>query len=146
MRVLIILAATAVASSFALPALAGDRASDPDAAFVSCLRSHGADIPAETRGAAIKNWLIAHPSAESAAADCKPNAGPAPAELVACLRAQGLQPPSAAEELKPWLGRLMESGDAKEALRACDFAGKEKQATGDCSEQPRAVEPVAKNQ
>jgi hypothetical protein len=153
MRVLIILAATAVAATMAaaltLPAGADERA-DPDGAkFVACLRAEGAEIPTDARGEAIKAWLLGHPGDERAVAACKPRSGPAPQELVACLRGQGVEPPAAVAELKPWLGRLIESGESKDALKACDVVPKEEKrvvvARGECAGATRPAEDAAKD-
>ena len=51
-------------------------------------------------------------------AACKPK-GESPERLVACLRGQGLEPPTAIEELKPWIGRQFDSDAGKTTLRAC---------------------------
>ena len=137
MRFLTIGAATAVAASITIPAVAGGRGEpDADAKFVSCLRAEGAGIPAGTRGMAIKTWLRAHPEAESALAACTPSNGPKPQDLIACLRAQGLQPPAALDALKPWL-----AGQSKDVLRACDIVPKES-----CGAESRPADaPAAKD-
>jgi hypothetical protein len=126
-RLLVVLAATAaaaaVAAAITLPAGA-DPLTPADAKFVTCLRSEGLAIPAETRGDDIKQWLLAQ--ADQAAVDravgrCKPRvaAGPGPEELIACLRKQGLDPPSDLNEFKPWLARMMATGQGESAARAC---------------------------
>jgi hypothetical protein len=115
-RFLIVIAATAVAAAVTIPAVADSGSgsgsgSDPDeTTFVNCLRTNGMDIPADTRGFAIKQWIAAHdsqPSVTDALKKCAPNdrirGGDGPAELIACLKAKGLNPPTAAEQLKPWL-------------------------------------------
>jgi hypothetical protein len=120
-------AAAAVAAAISLPAGADEQTSSSDAAFVSCLRSHGAAIPADAQGAAIKTWLIAHeqdPGVESALRACapdKPNDGVAPEQLKSCLRDHGLEPPSAIEQLKPWIASQLETDAVKTALKACGF-------------------------
>ena len=150
MRLLTVLAATAVAAAVTIPAGADERPSAGEATFVTCLRAQGAQIPAETRGPAIKVWLVEHSGdegVEHAIKTCKagrPANGPAPEELIACLRAQGLEPPAAIEELKPWLARQMENDANKAALRACDVVPKEK--AGGCAPEPRDMEPVLKEQ
>jgi hypothetical protein len=126
-RLAVILAATAAAASVAtaitLPAGA-DPLTPADAKFVTCLRSEGLAIPAATRGDAIKEWLLAQ--ADRAAVDravsrCKPQvaAGPAPEELIACLREQGLGPPADLDRFKPWLAQMMAAGRGEAAARAC---------------------------
>src|SRR3954453_5234832 len=94
-RFLTVLAATAVAAAVTIPALADDPG-DGDAKFVTCLRSQGLDIPADTHGDAVKTWLLAHQSdaaVDPALRACKTREeGPSPKaeELSACLRAHGL--------------------------------------------------------
>jgi hypothetical protein len=117
-------AAAAVAAAISLPAGADQPpSSSSDAEFVSCLRSHGASIPADTQGVAIKSWLVANKSdagVESALQACAPN-DVTPEQLSACLRDHGLQPPSSIEELKPWIARQSETDAGKTALSACGF-------------------------
>src|SRR5687768_15381921 len=113
MKILTILAATAVAAAVSIPAVAGEPR-DGDG-VVACLRAQGLDIPADTRGAAIKQWALRHAddaATERAFAACKPK-GESPARLVECLRGQGLEPPTALEELKPWIARQFDSEAGK---------------------------------
>jgi hypothetical protein len=113
-------AAAAVAAAITLPAGA-DEQDAPDAAFVNCLRTNGLDIPADTRGVAIKQWMIAHDSeaVEDAIGKCQPDdRGPDRQRLVACLRDHGLQAPAAAHDLKQFLS-TQTSDAAKTALAAC---------------------------
>src|SRR4051794_2841166 len=56
-------AAAAVAAATSLPAGADDPGQSTDAQFVTCLRAHGAGVPAGARGAAIKTWVIGHEDA-----------------------------------------------------------------------------------
>jgi hypothetical protein len=116
-------AAAAVAAALTLPAGADD--ASPDADFVTCLRAHHARVPAGTRGAAIKTWVLAHDDAavERAATTCKREVagGPAPEQLVACLRDHGLTQPATIEDLKPWIVRQLETDAGKAALGACHF-------------------------
>lgn len=102
-------AAAAVAAAITLPAGA-DSSSDPDATFVNCMRTNGVDIPADTRGFAIKQWIAAHQSQASVldamkkcAPDEKRGGGIAVDSLVACLKSHGLNPPAAPDQLKQWL-------------------------------------------
>jgi hypothetical protein len=112
-------AAAAVAAAITIPAGA-DSASDPDATFVNCLRTNGVDIPADTRGVAIKQWILAHdaPSVEDAIQKCAPDAKKGDAievnKLIACLRDHGLQPPTAPDRLKDWMG-----SQSNDVLKAC---------------------------
>jgi hypothetical protein len=116
-RFLIVIAATAVAAAVTIPAVADSGSgsgsgSDPnEAAFVNCMRTNGVDIPADTRGFAIKQWIAAHdsqPSVNEALKKCAPDAkigdGNGPAELIACLKSKGLNPPTAIDQLKDWIG------------------------------------------
>jgi hypothetical protein len=118
-------AAAAVAAAISLPAGADDPGQSTDAQFVTCLRAHGAGVPAGARGAAIKTWVIGHEDAAvgRAATACKREVGssPAPEQLVACLRDHGLTPPATIEDLKPWIVRELGTDAGKAALRACDF-------------------------
>jgi hypothetical protein len=124
-RFLTVIAATAVAAAVTIPAIADSDQGDPaDATFVSCLRTNGIDIPAGTRGFAIKQWLVAHdsPSVNDALKKCAPDAKQGdPVEvtrLIACLKDHGLQPPTDPVALKQWLGE--QDGDAvRNALKAC---------------------------
>jgi hypothetical protein len=117
-------AAAAVAAAITIPAGA-DESSDPDAQFVSCLRAHGAGIPADTRGVAIKQWLIAHEqdqgvNAAMDACDPKPTA-PAADELVTCLRAHGLDVPAGNSDVKRWIVEHAKDANAQDAFKACHF-------------------------
>ena len=127
-RFLAIVAATAasaaVAAAITLPAGA-DPSSNSDTQFVSCLRAHGADIPADTQGVAIKQWLGAHENDDAvmqAMKTCNANS-PAPEELVSCLRAHGLDVPSLNDQLKSWIAQHANDPDAKRAFEACHFGG-----------------------
>jgi hypothetical protein len=126
-------AAAAVAAAISLPAGADENTPSPDTQFVACLRSHGAAIPADTQGAAIKTWLVAHPDAESALKACAPDerqGAPAPEQLTSCLRDHGLQPPSNIDELKPWLGSQSETDAGKAAMTACGIDTRPGQGSG----------------
>src|SRR4051794_35349646 len=113
-RFLTIIAATAVAAAITIPALAdsGSPADEVDT-FAACLRAHSIPIPAGLEGAAVKEWIGAHPDAAGlddafTACDTKPREhakddGPAPEELLACLSAKGLNPPERLDDLKPWM-------------------------------------------
>jgi hypothetical protein len=128
-RIAAILAATAaaaaVAAAITMPAGA-DEASSADAKFVSCLQSLGLGIPAGTRGDDIKRWMLAQAdraAVDRAVAKCKPqDDGQPPQELVACLRAHGLNPPAGLTEFKPWLGRIMATAQGESVARACKLA------------------------
>jgi hypothetical protein len=113
-------AAAAVAAAITIPAGADEQA-NADANFVNCMRTNGVDMPADLRGFAIKQWVGAHesqPSVTDALQKCAPAAkqgdGNGPQALIACLKDHGLQPPTAATQLKDWLG----TQDAS-VLKAC---------------------------
>ena len=92
-----------------------DESPSAEAKFVSCLRAHSLDIPADTRGDAIKAWIVARPddaAVRRAVLACKQEgpSGPAPEALVACLAVpRPRTPPPSIADLKPWLGRLFDS-------------------------------------
>src|SRR3954453_18975834 len=136
-------AAAAVAAAITLPAGASDEPVAKDAKQVACLRDHGLAIPADTTGDAIKTWLLAHDGVEDAVAACRPhNAGGdvKVADLTACLRAHGLNPPADLEQLKPWIAQ--QGGDAGLAACGVDFSRKEDRGdkpAGPCA----APEPAA---
>jgi hypothetical protein len=121
MKLLSVLAATAVAAAVAaaitIPAGASP-ADDPAAQLVSCLRAHGADVPAGTTGLALKQWVGDHES-DPAVAACRPPGGGAIADRVACLKDHGLNPPSSVEELKPWLVAQSRTDAGNAAMKAC---------------------------
>ena len=143
-RFLTIVAATAVAAAITIPAVAdsGGSPSDELGTFATCLRSHGIPIPADLEGIAIKQWVGEHEDAEGLkaafeACDPHPEKGDkadnqAPEELVACLRAKGLQPPANLNDLKPWILGQFDTTAGKSALNACGLqAPDEKRASGE---------------
>ena len=116
-RFLIVIAATAVAAAVTIPAIAdsgsgsGSGTDPKEVAFVNCMRTNGVDIPADTRGFAIKQWVAAHESQASvgdALKKCAPDAKRGDSvgvqELTTCLKSKGLNPPTAPDQLKQWLG------------------------------------------
>jgi hypothetical protein len=126
-------AAAAVAAAISLPAGADSRArasaSDELATFTSCLRAHGVAIPAGLEPVALKLWMRDHEDSagfQTAVNACDPKPGgptkapgPAPEELVACLREHGLTAPATIDELKPWMAQQGDAGAGKAALSAC---------------------------
>jgi hypothetical protein len=115
-------AGAAVIAAITLPAGADPTSADPDAQLVSCLRAHGADIPAGTQGVAIKDWVRAHESDGTALRAMKACDTGGPTELAACLRGQGLDVPTAIDELKPWILQHADDASAKPAFAACHFS------------------------
>jgi hypothetical protein len=115
-RFLTVIAATAVAAAITIPAIADSGSgsgsgADPEATLVNCMRTNGVDIPADTRGVAIKQWLAAHeslPSVGDALKKCAPDAKRGDSvgvqELTTCLKSKGLNPPTDPAALKQWLG------------------------------------------
>lgn len=110
-----------------------DQPGDGNAAFISCLASHGVQVPSDDPGA-VKRWLGDHqgdPAVQAALDACAPpdggsNAdvsGPTPAELVACLEQHGVDVPSDVKQtpdaLKPWLVGAMQQPTVKAALDDC---------------------------
>jgi hypothetical protein len=103
------------------------------AAFVSCLASHGVQVPSDDPGA-VKQWLGDHqsdPAVQAALKACAPAdessnegvSGPTPAALVACLEQHGVDVPSDVKEnpdtLKPWLVGAMQQPGVSTALHEC---------------------------
>jgi hypothetical protein len=119
--------------AFAGTAGRSDQPGDGNAAFISCLASHGVQVPNDDPGA-VKRWLGDHqgdPAVQAALQACAPadggsNAdvsGPTPAELAACLEQHGVDVPSDAKDapgaLKQWLHGAMQQPSVKAALDAC---------------------------
>jgi hypothetical protein len=119
--------------AFAGTAGRSDQPGDGNAAFISCLASHGVQVPSDDPGA-VKRWLGDHqgdPAVQAALQACAPadggsNAdvsGPTPAELAACLEQHGVDVPSDAKQdpgaLKQWLHGAMQQPSVKAALDAC---------------------------
>jgi hypothetical protein len=104
------------------------------AKLADCLRAEGVDVPNEA-GTRLRQWMEAH---EAEIGDevraCKPEVAPAvvPEKLLECLRARGLNPPTAPDALKLWIARTPEA-------RACVEPAKE---TPPCGE-PREPAPEA---
>jgi hypothetical protein len=142
---LITAAAAAVAAivvlttgAFAGAAGRSDQPGDGFAAFISCLASHGVQVPSDDP-AAVKPWLADHqsdPAVQAALEACAgaPNTGagknaagtepgPTAATLVACLERHGVDVPSDAKQtpaaLKPWLTGAMQQPAVKAALNEC---------------------------
>jgi hypothetical protein len=110
-----------------------DQPGDGNAAFISCLASHGVQVPSDDPGA-VKRWLGDHqsdPAVQAALDACAPPdggskadvSGPTPAELVNCLERHGVDVPSDAKQdsgaLKQWLHGAMQQPSVKAALDAC---------------------------
>jgi hypothetical protein len=98
-----------------------------DGGLVSCLASHGIQVPSNDPGA-VKRWLSDRqndPAVQAALQACAgpQEPGPTPAELVACLEQHGVDVPSDVKQnpdaLKPWLHGAMQQPSVKAALDAC---------------------------
>jgi hypothetical protein len=110
-----------------------DQPGDGNGAFISCLASHGVQVPSDDPGT-VKRWLADHqsdPAVQAALDACAPpgggsNAdvsGPTPAELVACLEQHSVDVPSkvkdAPDTIKEWLHGAIAQPSVKAALDAC---------------------------
>jgi hypothetical protein len=146
---LVIAAAAAVAAivvlttgAFAGTAGRSDQSDDGFPAFISCLASHGVQVPSDDP-AAVKRWLgdrLASDPAVQAALDACAGAdksgagktgggnnadepGPTAAALVACLERHGVDVPSDAKEtpgaLKQWLVGAMDQPSVSAAVDEC---------------------------
>jgi hypothetical protein len=138
--------AAAVAAAFVATGVAalnaiGDerpagRATAADLAkFADCLRAQGVDVPSDV-GTRLPQWMRSHESEiGDAVRACKVDVAGKPAvvpeKLLECLRARGLNPPTAPDELKLWIARTPEA-------RACVEAPKEAPDCGE-PEEPRAT-------
>jgi hypothetical protein len=143
---LIIAAAAAVAAivvlstgAFAGTAGRSDQPGDSFAGFISCLASHGVQVPSDDP-AAVKPWLGERsqddPVVQAALHACAgadgtgrgkerngTEPGPTPAELVACLERHRVDVPSDVKEtpdkLKPWLVGAMDQPSVASAVDDC---------------------------
>jgi hypothetical protein len=138
--------AVAAIAAVALPAVGADsktprRGAPPGdaafSAFVSCLRSHGlADAPADP--VALKPWLGAREASDpdgvkAAMVACDPKLpgkptvverGPDIEKIVACVRAHGLDAPTAPAAFKRWVAEKEASdpGAVDSVLRDCKLS------------------------
>jgi hypothetical protein len=134
-KALLIVAAAAVAAIVVVTAGAfagtSGKSNQPgDGGFVSCLASHGVQVPSDDP-AAMKRWLSDRqndPAVQAALQACAGPAdgtqpGPTPAELVACLERHGIEVPSDVKQnpdaLKPWLVGAMDQPSVSTAVDAC---------------------------
>jgi hypothetical protein len=117
-----------------------DQPGDGFAAFVSCLASHGVQVPSDDP-VAVKEWLAdryeSDPAVRSALEACaqvaykkaegkKPGdarPGPTAAQLVSCLEQHGVDVPGDAEAspvaLKRWLSGALDQPSVRAALDVC---------------------------
>ena len=116
-----------------------DQPGEGFAGFISCLASHGVQVPSDDP-AAVKQWLGERsqddPAVQAAIEACAPadgggskpgggstEPGPTPAELVACLERHRVDVPSdvkqAPDALKPWLAGAMQQPNVRAALDDC---------------------------
>jgi hypothetical protein len=168
-------AATGVAAiaAVALPAVGADpkttrQQAEPGGvgfnAFVACLRSHGlADAPADP--ARLKPWLGARETSDpdavkAAIAACDDKLpgerrevvkGPDIKKMIACVRAHGLDAPSAPDDVKRWLAEKQTSdpGAVDAAMRDCKMSlapGSSGPAKpGACSDDVRPADEAVKS-
>jgi hypothetical protein len=138
---LLIAAAAAVAAIVVLTTGAvavttgrSDQPSDRFGAFISCLASHGVQVPSDDP-VKVKEWLAdrqSDPAVQAALQACGAGddtqgngtePGPTPAELVACLERHGVDVPSdvksTPDALKPWLAGAIDQPSVKAAVEAC---------------------------
>jgi hypothetical protein len=124
-------AAIVVVTTGAVAGTAGrsDQQDDGFTAFISCLASHGVQVPSNDPATA-KQWLSdrqSDPAVQAALQACSQadgtGPGPTPAALIACLEQHGVDVPSSVKEnpdaLKPWLHGAMQQPSVKAALDAC---------------------------
>jgi hypothetical protein len=121
--------------AFAGPSGRSDQPGDGIAGLISCLASHGVQVPSDDP-TAVKRWLGDHqsdPDVKAALDACAPAddssnegvSGPTPAELVACLEQHGVDVPSDVKDatdpgaIKEWLHGAMQQPSVKAALDAC---------------------------
>jgi hypothetical protein len=106
-----------------------DQPGDGNAAFISCLASHGVQVPSDDP-AAVKRWLGDHqsdPAVQAALQACAPpddtGTDLTPAELAVCLEHHGVDVPSDAKQdpgaLKQWLHEAMQQQSVSAALNEC---------------------------
>jgi hypothetical protein len=127
----VVVAAIVVLTTGAFAGRAGrsDQPGDGAAALVSCLASHGVQVPSNDP-AAVKQWLADHesdPAVQAALRACtqpdRTDAGPTPAELLPCLEQHGVDVPSDAKQdpraLKQWLASVVDQPSVKAALDEC---------------------------
>lgn len=141
MRRLSMVLAAAVASALiivavaALDAVGADKSPAPgkdDLAgrFAQCLRDRGAAVPALS-GVQLERWLKTHEPPLATARACKTalagiaapdvrSSGNADAKKIAtCLRAHGLTPPTAPDDLKRWILGHRDDAAVSRALEEC---------------------------
>jgi hypothetical protein len=137
--------AMVVVAVAALDAVGADKVfagSDPTMAIADCLRDHGVAVPNLT-GDELARWLETHELPEATARACKQAIAPQLAkqpgeqELVACLRAHGLTPPTDPTALKRWIGE--QGGTA--AIRALKQCGLGPQPSGTCGDKDEVAKP-----
>jgi hypothetical protein len=149
MKLLTVLAATAVAAAvvaaLSISAGAAPSAGDNATKLATCLHARGAtDAPSGADALALKQWVATHAD-NAAVTACNPRSG-APAAVVPCLRAHGLNPPHNLFELKPWMARQAATDPGNVALHACgvDFDSPQRAAPlGACLRANGADVPAA---
>jgi hypothetical protein len=158
MRRLSTVMAAAVASAMiviaiaALDAVGADNsAAKPKADFMTqigqCLRDHGVAVPALT-GEQLDTWLKHHEPPLAAGRACKQALAPeaskaAGVDVTACLRAHGVTPPQAIDDLKRWILAHKDEAAVADAMKQCDMGPPP--SCGDKDEQRAAPVPGAKD-
>jgi hypothetical protein len=121
--------AIVVLATGAFAGTAGRSDQSGNGAFVSCLASHGVQVPSDDP-TALKQWLADHqsdPAVQAALQACAPqddtDTGPTPAALVTCLEQHGVDVPNDVKEnpdrLKSWLAGAMHQASVKAAVDDC---------------------------
>jgi hypothetical protein len=111
-----------------------DQPSDRFAAFISCLASHGVQLPSDDP-VQVKQWLADRQSDSAMQAALQAcgagdrtqgdgtEPGPTLAELVACLERNGVDVPSdvraTPDKLKPWLAGVIDQPNVEAAVEQC---------------------------
>ena len=157
-RTLSILAATALAAAFTIPALAQDDGGGKDSGFTrftSCLRDNGVDVPAGLDPVAVKRWLGEHQDQAPIAAalqNCGKPADNGFAELYSCLRSHGVDVESSPDAVKRKVVELNGSDAGRATLKACHVSVDKDPTAGDnakgCGGPPQVApdQPASKPQ
>jgi RES domain-containing protein len=106
-----------------------DQPGDGVTTFVSCLASHGVQVPSQDLGD-VKQWLMAKqndPTVQAAVQACAPSdaadTGPTQAQVVTCLAQHGVDVPSDVQNdpaaFKQWVAGARTQPNVGAALNTC---------------------------